>query len=261
MYDFMYNTLVNIHNIDVYNIPDLNDPDSDFVYLPFDILPLPVFHETIISITTTQSKSELKVMYDLYLYDLKKDPCKIVKSNIHVPMPNRPKVKNDYIQDTFTYRNIDYKYEKYFVDYRKQLKEYNVFYEDNLEYRLNISIPFYQTQFCGREHIDLSDSSTKIRLNFNYPVKYIAMNIPIDTDIDIRFNDLWLVKLKGLKESYHIDGFTIYELPWINFSRIDNVQLIFNDTTKLKTDTLIVFVVNINILSNRMGMAGTEFGG
>lgn len=266
MYDFMYDVIVTRYNYK-------NKTDKSCVTIPLDILPLLIYHNLDLLIYTTDlGTKDVQVEYNVFVYDMVKDPLNIVKitkfekndnptsrrdpyvimKSFDKPLTIDEYMKSNRLLDYYGDDEIDKMYNKYITNFEKDLEKRNVFYQDNLWRTISWECVYEQIQYYG--HIDPFQKQAKYRLNFNHPVNCIVMNIPSDVCIEISFNNLDKVKLKA---TYTVNNFTVYEIPYINFSVIDRADIFINDTFIMNSCfKLIAYAFNAQLLRVHSGMLG-----
>jgi hypothetical protein len=264
MYDFMYDVISTR-----YNYKDKTDKDT--IIIPFDIIPLLVYHNLDILIYTSDLETkDVQVEYNVFVYDMVKDPINIIETAVleKKKLLSRDEyMKNNRLLDYYGTDEINKMYDSYVADFEK---EHNVFYQDNLLRMIRWECAYEQAQYLNYldcvKIINCAEKKThQWQLGLHHPVNCIVMNVPINTDIDISFNKLNKIKLKP---TYTVNEFTVYEIPYINFSAVDRADMFINDTSVLNkssmnknnTFELIIYAFNVQLLRVMGGMAGTAYG-
>lgn len=244
----------------------------DNVIVPLDILPYSQVHEIKIIIDTgyETDKShliedtfyEVNVYYDVYLYDMKKDPLKLVTTEEFVPLADDPPSKLEYEARNFREDNWQApKYDQYLNEYEALKKSHNIFYENGLVRRMKTRHIIHQIQYSGGESYS-KDSPLKIRLCFNHPINCIALNVPEETPVIFKFNGQNI----NIPQTYRVGKYGVYEFPYINFSRIDNASILIDDMSNMPEDendkgygTMHIFAFNVQVMTHAQGMVGLMY--
>jgi hypothetical protein len=218
----------------------INETENGLVKLPYDVIPYAQYHTIQITYVTAgfyiesdylkyDKDSKVTLYYDIYSYDTTKT--------------NKDLVFDD-----------DYHY-------------YTGFENDPDDSRVLKANSQERDCFCGAfryqrllEQLQFTSEPyyNRYRLNFNHVINCLAIDVPqeLENEIYVSFNKCEKIKLPF---SYRVGSFAVYELPWINFSKLDNVVMYVDLPTDDPNKTLNIYAFNKQPLRFISGMCGLPF--
>jgi hypothetical protein len=205
--------------------------DDNTIILPYYILPHTYFNHTKIILETTEDSpkkdAKIRVSYGIYSYDT-------TKTNENIESDD------DYY--LFPTTIIDNPSAKGFI--KKSVKAFKC--QHLIE----------QIQYSQRSYI-VGPVVYSIH-TFRHIVTCIAINVPkeIENDVFISFCNLSQIRLPF---SYRVDSFAVYEFPWLNFSRMDNINLHMILPDNQNPYNIEIYAFNKNILKYSAGMCDLRF--